>query len=221
MVNWMKKIFVTFVAALTFGIVVPNSHVTTDRAHNSKANRLEKSSNELDVNVETVAVEEKDTDTESEPEYSPSSWEEAAASVLDTDELRNQFKMYTVQQVEQQGFQKFGPVISDQVGEEYLRAILPEVETVIDGVATGTDEETLRNLAISGSPAGGFGEKILHIYDSRNGQDLIRFHVRRDHPPLDGYWFNFHYHIPSDEFQEHHDLGNIFWDKDTPPQWMA
>ncbi|HEX7065941.1 MAG TPA: YpjP family protein [Bacillales bacterium] len=218
MVNWMKKIFVTFVAALTFGIVVPNnSHVTTDRAQNSKANRLEKSSNELELNAEIEAVEEK----EPEPEYSPSSWGEVAASVSDTDELRSRLMMYTVRQAEEQGFQKFGPVIAGQVGEEYRGEILPQVGNVIEGVATELDEETLRNLVISGSPSGGFGEKIFHIYDARNGQDLVRFHVRRDHPPLDGYWFNFHYHIPSDHFQGHHDLGNIFWDKDTPPQWMA
>ena len=54
-------------------------------------------------------------------------------------------------------------------------------------------EESLQSLAIS-KPAGGNNEKIFHVYDTKTGNDLLRFHVRRDHPPQDGYYFNFHYH---------------------------
>jgi hypothetical protein len=112
-------------------------------------------------------------------------------------------------------------VISEQVGDEYRNLIVPKIGEVMNGISRQYDEETLRNLVVSQSPSGGSGEKILHIYDGRSGQDLVRFHVRRDHPPKDGYWFNFHYHVDKDQFETHHNLGNIYWDKDTPPQWRA
>lgn len=217
MLNWMKKIFVTFVAALTFGTVAPNSHASTDRSHGSKSNRLEKSASEMNIEAESVQTEEPKENIEKPP----SSWQEVAAAVSSEDELKDQLVGYTVNQAEKQGFQKFGSVIGDQVGEEYRDVILPKVGEVMETVAGKYDEETLRNLKLSESPTGGFGEKIFHIYDTRSGQDLVRFHVRRDHPPKDGYWFNFHYHLNSDHFQSHYDLGKIFWDKDTPPQWKA
>ena len=63
--------------------------------------------------------------------------------------------------------------------------------------------------------------KIFHVYNRLTGEDLLRFHVRRDHPPQDGYWFNFHYHTAEDGFQSHHELGSIYWDRNTPPDWMS
>lgn len=217
MLNWMKKIFVTFAAALTFGTVAPNSHAPNDRSQSSKSNRLEKSPSEINVEAEAAKTDE----SKETVNAVPSSWQEIAASVSNTDELKDQFVDYTVNHAEKQGFKKFGSVIGGQVGNEYRDEILPKVGQVMETIASKYDEDTLRNLKLSQSPSGGFGEKIFHIYDTRSGQDLVRFHVRRDHPPKDGYWFNFHYHLNSDQFQSHHDLGKIFWDKDTPPQWKA
>ncbi|MED4798110.1 YpjP family protein, partial [Priestia megaterium] len=51
--------------------------------------------------------------------------------------------------------------------------------------------------------------------------DLIRFHVRRENPPKDGYWFNFHYHAAADNFQKHYDLGKIYWNRNMPPKWFS
>src|SRR6185437_147709 len=56
-----------------------------------------------------------------------------------------------------------------------------------------------RRLAISEKPAGDYSEKIFNVYDLDNRKDLIRFHVRTEKRPQDGYFFNFHYHIADDE----------------------
>ncbi|MEH7388569.1 YpjP family protein, partial [Bacillus sp. JJ1521] len=81
--------------------------------------------------------------------------------------------------------------------------------------------EQLDQLEISEQPSGGNGEKIFHIFDNTSGKDIVRFHVRKDHPPQDGYWFNFHYHTHHDGFQTHHALGDIYWNKNTPPKWLS
>lgn len=217
MLNRIKKLFVTFVAALTFGTIAPNSHTSSDRSQTSKSNRLEKSASEINVEADSVQSSRK----KRQDEARAPAWNEVAAAVSNEDELQQRLVGFTVQHAKKKGYQKFGPVISEQVGEDYQDQILPKISEVMETISNQYDEETLRNLALSQSPASGFGEKIFHIYDSRNGQDLVRFHVRRDHPPKDGYWFNFHYHLSTDQFQSHHELGKIYWDKDMPPRWQA
>jgi hypothetical protein len=88
-------------------------------------------------------------------------------------------------------------------------------------VAVQFPEESLANLKVTETPGGGLSEKIFHITNSKANEDVIRFHVRRDHPPQQGYWFNFHYHTHHDNFQAHHELGSIYWNKNTPPKWMT
>jgi hypothetical protein len=92
---------------------------------------------------------------------------------------------------------------------------------VIASLAEQYPEEQLHYLAVTENPSGGMGERIFHIYRVDSGEDIIRFHVRREHPPQDGYWFQFHYHTYHDDFQTHYELGKIYWDKNTPPQWRT
>jgi hypothetical protein len=99
--------------------------------------------------------------------------------------------------------------------------ILPNIEKAIQEVAVQFPEESLANLKVTETPGGGLSEKIFHITNSKANEDVIRFHVRRDHPPQQGYWFNFHYHTHHDNFQAHHELGSIYWNKNTPPKWMT
>src|SRR5690606_5692626 len=82
-------------------------------------------------------------------------------------------------------------------------------------------DASLEKLAITEKPAGGISEKIFHIYETETNKDIIRFHVRRDKPPLEGYTFNFHYHTYHDQFQTHYALGNIYWDINTRPKWQT
>jgi hypothetical protein len=230
MLNWLKKVLVTFVAILTFGTFVPNLHSSSVKTQSSKSNQLENSVSDVQIEAEAAPITESEQEKKSEAEkeqksepdtQAPLSWQEMAATLSDEGELRHQLMKYTVLQAEKQGFKKFGPTIAGQVGEEYRDNILPKVGQVMKTITTDLDGDTLRHLEISDGPSGGFGERIFHVSDTRNKEDLVRFHVRRDHPPLDGYWFNFHYHLPSDHFQGHYDLGQIYWDKDTPPQWKA
>lgn len=67
----------------------------------------------------------------------------------------------------------------------------------------------------------GYGEKIFDLYDMRDGKALAKFHVRRENRPLDGYWFNFHYHEQLDNYETHHTIGEVYWSKNTPPKWMS
>ncbi|GAA3327096.1 hypothetical protein GCM10020331_065700 [Ectobacillus funiculus] len=105
---------------------------------------------------------------------------------------------------------KIAPVIED----EFKEVILPRIEETLSAFAGTIPSDSLQHLALSQKPAGGEYEKIFfHVYDERTGKDLLRFHVRRDRPPLEGYYFNFHYHSVEDEYATHYDLGNMYWGK--------
>lgn len=119
------------------------------------------------------------------------------------------------------GYKKFGDRISERVGKQYEQIVLPEWEQALIDIQTKFDVEDFRFFRFTDDPTGGVGEKILHVYDERSGEDIIRLHVRRDQPPRQGYWFNFHYHLKEDNYQQHFTLASIFWDKDTPPNWTA
>lgn len=134
---------------------------------------------------------------------------------------REEFINFAILQAEQQSFQKFGAKISPVIEFEFNSQILPKIQEAIQQLAETYPEETLHNLDISEKPSGGISEKIFHIYDKTTRKDLIRFHERRDQPPGEGYWFNFHYHMYHDQFQDHHELGAIYWDKNTPPKWLS
>ena len=76
-------------------------------------------------------------------------------------------------------------------------------------------------LSITEYPSGDYAEKMFHLSDKVLGKDLIRFHVRTEKRPLDGYFYNFHYHTAEDGFTVHHSLGDIYWSKNTPPKWLS
>ncbi|GAE94956.1 hypothetical protein JCM21714_4157 [Gracilibacillus boraciitolerans JCM 21714] len=60
------------------------------------------------------------------------------------------------------------------------------------------------------------------MHNIKEKQDVARFHVNRVRKPQDGYYFQFHYHLPNDQYEEHLPLADIYWGgKDTPPKWMS
>jgi hypothetical protein len=138
----------------------------------------------------------------------------------DEEDQRESFMERAMKQAEEQSLEKFGTRIGPVIEDEFRQIILPNIEKAIVSVAEQFPEEELANLAISEMPGGGVSEKIFHIY-GRDQKDIIRFHVRRDRPPHEGYWFNFHYHTHHDGFQTHFDLGSIYWAKNTPPKWRT
>lgn len=134
---------------------------------------------------------------------------------------REQFIDEILVQAESFAYQKFGSKIKPVIEDEFKEVILPEIEKVIEEVTLKIPEQNLQYLNISEFPSGGLSERIFHIQNELNGEDIIRFHVRRDNPPQQGYWFNFHYHTYLDGFQNHHTIGSIYWNKNTPPKWMS
>lgn len=199
--KWIKKFFVTLVTVLTFGMVTPYqapvhavqpvNRVDDDRAYES--------------NQSTVK------------ETSPYD----LMATADPVSVREKFLYEAVQQGEQQALEKFGSKIGPVIEEEFQAVILPNIEQALKEVTEQFPEEDLTYLSLTEAPAGGFGEKIFHVFNEKTGQDIIRFHVRRDKRPGEGYWFNFHYHTYHDGFEKHHLLGEIYWDKNTPPKWKS
>lgn len=140
----------------------------------------------------------------------------------DSELLFQSYKEQLLDSAEDQSFLKFGSRIAPVIEDDYRKEILPKIENVIsDYLATLQDDEAYQDVVISSTPSAGKTEKIFNVYNRTTGEDLLRFHVRRDHPPHDGYWFNFHYHTAEDGFQSHHELGSIYWDRNTPPNWMS
>ncbi|AGK54603.1 YpjP family protein [Bacillus sp. 1NLA3E] len=200
MPKWLKKSIVVLITVLTFGLVTPPQTLLFDKVAGDKT--LER-----DTFKETTAeipIEQTIVEREENLQTNKQKWVELL-----------------MQEAEEQSFVKFGQKIKPQIEDEFRGAILPKVEKAISLVADQYPEEDLAYLAITEEPGKGKSEKIFHIKDQKTGTDVIRFHVRRDHPPQQGFVFNFHYHTYHDKYQSHHDLGEIYWAKNTPPNWMS
>ncbi|MCM3736680.1 YpjP family protein [Bacillus cytotoxicus] len=191
MPKWMKKTLVTLITVFTFGLVTPPS-VLLDSA------KADKPTKQQNLEQPSYTLDENLNDISSEA-----------------------FLSYAMQEAERQSMEKFGSKIGPVIEDEFKDIILPKIEEAIADLAHNTPEDLLQSLAISQRPAGGKNEKIFHVYNTKTGDDILRFHVRRDHPPQDGYYFNFHYHRYDDNFTGHHELGNIYWNTNTPPQWLS
>ncbi|MBW3113229.1 YpjP family protein [Bacillus sp. MCCB 382] len=191
---WLKKSFFVLLSILTFGLVSPTQPFLNEENHALAKNNGKPSSVEA-------------TPEEAREEESVLTHVEFIETMLD--------------QAEKNAYEKFGTKIKPIIEDEFRSLILPNIERAIADTAAQFPEEDLTSLTISEVPQYAKTEKIFHIYDERSGEDVIRFHVRKDHPPKDGYYFNFHYHTVHDKFLAHHELGSIYWDKNTPPQWMS
>lgn len=199
MPKWLQKSIVVLISVLTFGLVSPPQALLFDKGADDKTvgrNTLE----------ETAEIASNPGIFESEENLQSN---------------KEKWVQFLVEEAESQTLVKFGQKIKPIIEDEFRQVILPNVEKVINLVAEQYPEEDLVHLAVTEVPGKGKSEKIFHVSDQKNGMDVIRFHVRRDHPPQQGYWFNFHYHTHHDKFQAHHDLGAIYWAKNTPPNWMS
>ncbi len=202
MPKWLQKSLVVLITVLTFGLVTPPQTLFLEKLDVDKSlERDTRDENTSDLIVEQSIVEDVKED------------------YLQVD--KQKWVQLLMKEAENHALTKFGQKIKPVIEDEFRQVILPNVEKAITLVAEQYPDEDLANLAMSEVPGRGMSEKIFHITDINKGSDVIRFHVRRDHPPLQGYWFNFHYHTYHDKFQEHHDLGAIYWAKNTPPKWMS
>lgn len=196
--KWLRKSFVVMVSILTFGLVTPSQFINNVNAEKPISNR---DAFEVSTTEGTFA---KSTGSRREAEFN-----------------KDKFMEDLIKQAEEQSYQKFGMKIKPVIENEFREVIFPNIEKALGETASQFPEEDLKNLVITEQPGKGQSEKIFNIKNSLTNKDILRFHVRRDNPPQAGYWFNFHYHTYHDEYQSHHDLGSIYWDKNTPPKWMS
>jgi hypothetical protein len=195
--KWIRKSFVVLVSLLTFGLITPTQLINNVNAEKP----TERDTIEAAL-VRGYAQENSFFETE---------------EVVD----KEKFLEELIKQAELQSYQKFGTRIKPVIENEFREIIMPNIEKALQETAAQFPAEDLLNLAITETPGKGQSEKIFNIKNSETNMDVLRFHVRRDNPPQAGYWFNFHYHTYHDGFQSHHELGSIYWDKNTPPKWMS
>ncbi|MBB5172605.1 YpjP family protein [Texcoconibacillus texcoconensis] len=206
---WLKKISVVLITLMTVGMYIPPTYLDGN-AESSKA------VSDSEDQGEALAAEPNAVNTE-ESLDEDSSIEEAFAD-LDSntyviDALSEQAVDYTMA--------KLGPKIIEKVEDDVMTTILPNIEEVLEMLLHEEDPEKLKYLSISELGSSPYGEKIFHLYDDLSEEEIAMFHVRRDKKPKDGYWFNFHYHLSDDDFEEHYNIGDVYWDKNTPPKWMS
>lgn len=193
--KWLQKLLIGLVAFLTFGIVTPTHDIW---------NSLQTKDDSREVGPSVEAEEQLLEFTE-------------FPVVEDTKSLEEVF----VVKAHELSHEKFGSKIGPVIGQEFDEVIFPQMSEVIRDTVKSVDETVSTLLAISEKPAGNYSEKIFNVYDETNRKDLIRFHVRTDKRPQDGYFFNFHYHKQDDDYVKHYRLGDIQWSKDTPPKWLS
>lgn len=201
MPNWIRKLLVVMVTILTFGLVTPSQaflYEYSNAVKTPKRDIFDSSADDKDALINSSLKDENIGYTSKE-----------------------EFIRQMLIEAEAQSYTKFGGRIKPVIENEFSEVILPNIEVAIQNVAEQYPEEELAHLTVSETPGKGHSEKIFNITNGKTNEDIIRFHVRRDQPPQQGYWFNFHYHTHHDQFQAHHELGSIYWDKNTPPKWMS
>ncbi|MGN7939698.1 YpjP family protein [Virgibacillus sp. 6R] len=194
--KWLRKSLVILFSIATFGLVTPPASLAlTDKPSDDSTEKVSFSDDVIEQSASPVVEAEQ-----------PFEKEQILTNILN--------------EAEEKSLQKFGNKIGGVIEDEFKEVILPKMEEIITYYLNEESDELFEHLEVS-KPSGGTGEKIFHIYNTETGQDVLRFHVRRENRPLEGYWFNFHYHTYHDSFQSHKDLGSIYWDKNTPPNWMV
>lgn len=199
MKKWLRKSIVFLVALLTFGLITPDHEIWDALENGQEGNRPSSS----DIKKVDIVHEE--------IEHSPSVETDEPLDPIDT----------ILQAAREQSYIKFGSKIGPVIGEDFDKRIFPTMEQVITATLANVDEESKRYITISEKPSGNYSEKIFHIADGISGKDLIRFHVRTEKRPLEGYYYNFHYHTFEDQFASHHTIGDIYYSKNTPPKWLS
>ncbi len=205
MKSWIQKTLVVAVALLTFGVISPN--------HTIWENILDERPTQKSISAthtqHTYAVDL------SEHQSAPPFMEEAIIQPTPT------FMEEAIIQAKEQSLLKFGTRVGPVITHEFDNVVFPKIQEAIEMTLQEMDSHKLQSLAISENPSGSHSEKIFHIFETTTGSDIIRFHVRTDRKPQEGYYFNFHYHTASDQFIKHYSLGDIYWSKNMPPKWLS
>ncbi len=192
---WWRKIAVVFITILTLGIYTPTNLLEVD------ADKRDDSNLSSSSDIETTSV-----------------IEETTQSYI-AEDPREAYLEHLHKEAKELSLEKFGPRITDKVENEFAAVILPQMETLLANLVEHSEE--YKDIAITEKPSEGYGERIFNVSNNNTNETLVKFHVRRENRPLEGHYFNFHYHLNEDRFQKHYHIGDIYWDKNTPPKWMA
>ncbi len=199
MKKWLQKTLIVAVAFLTLGAISPNHQFWTslqDKEQEKQAEQPPKNS-DYSIGLADRFVYER--------------LEEPATSAEES----------LIASAKELSYMKFGTKIGPVIADEFDGIIFPKIEEAIQMTYESAGDLHKRRLAITEKPAGDYAEKIFNVYDLESNQDVIRFHVRTEKRPVDGYFYNFHYHIANDGFVAHHSIGDIYWSKNTPPKWLS
>ncbi len=199
MKKWLQKTLIVAVALLTFGAISPNHEIWTNLQDKDVSKHAVGSSRSDGYPIELADALVDDSLEDS------------------TDSIEESF----ITSAKKLSYMKFGTKVGPVIADEFDSVIFPKIEEAIQMTLASSGDLHKRRLAISEKPAGDYSEKIFNVYDIEDRKDLIRFHVRTEKRPQDGYFYNFHYHISDDEFIAHHSIGDIYWSKDTPPKWLS
>lgn len=197
MKQYLQKLLIALVAVLTLGVISPSHEIWTT---------LQPKDDTRETDLPTTSKHEYHiglSDVETLTEELPSIQETLLNPAHDL------------------AYVKFGSKIGPVIEREFNTVIFPKIEEVIQQTVADVGGLEKRSLSITQNPSGQYAEKIFHVTDTLSNEDLIRFHVRTEKRPQDGYFYNFHYHIANDGFTGHHSLGDIFWSKNTPPKWLS
>lgn len=194
MKQWLQRFLIASVAVLTLGAITPNHEIWLNFQSKDEPKETDSPAGGTQYSLEIAEA----PDDPVYPLYS------------DETQLLDQARFLS--------YEKFGQRIGPVIQDEFDTEIFPRIEAVIQTTLHNASE---RQLAITEQPSGDYAEKIFHVHDKTAGKDVIRFHVRTEKRPIDGYFYNFHYHTEDDGFTAHHTLGDIFWSKNTPPKWLS
>ncbi|MFC5603408.1 YpjP family protein [Sporosarcina koreensis] len=196
----LQNIIIALVAVLTLGVISPNHEIWTNLQPKNDARTADiptSSKHDLRLGLEDSIFER-----------------ESFEQHLSVEEV-------LFQPAKELAYLKFGSKIGPVIQSEFDKNIFPKIEEVIQNAVVSTGGLENRMLSITEYPSGDYAEKMFHVSDKNENKDLIRFHVRTEKRPLDGYFYNFHYHTAEDGFNVHHSLGDIYWSKNTPPKWLS
>lgn len=202
MKTWVKKSIVIMVSFLTFGLITPTHEIWEAFDHNP--------SNRASIGPEprtstAVAAEHDDYQDEQ----------------IQIQEEEIDYNALLLDAAREQSYIKFGTKVGPKISNEFDSIIFPKMEEAIAMTVANLGDQSAASLTISEKPSGHYGEKIFNVINNETGADVIRFHVRTEKRPQEGYYYNFHYHSAEDEFMVHHNLGDIYWEKNTPPKWLS
>lgn len=197
MKKWLYKTLVVSVALLSFGLITPKHEIWAsfdeDRYGKSTLDRPSDNHISSAYQLDDILVDDQSLPTAD----------------------------YFVTAAKEQSYIKFGTRVGPVIEHEFESKIFPKIEEAIALTVDRVGEGQLCNLTISEKPSGDYSEKIFHIVDSTSKKDVIRFHVRTENRPFEGYYYNFHYHTYEDNYSKHYNLGDIYWSKNTPPKWLS